>query len=286
MNIATAAAASDILINQWYGMPQNILQNFKKTLLLDIDPGLTQVWLSKKYFHAAPHDIYFTIGETVGQPGAKFPDLGIKWNYTPPCVAIDNWPVVKSDANSPYTTVSHWSMELWEDDHGELYCNDKKSGFLPYLDLPKHTTAQLELALCLSDWEQPEKVELEKLGWRVEDSQTVTSTPAKYQQYIHGSRGEFSCVKPSCVRLQNAWISDRTICYLASGKPAIVEHTGPSRFLPDNAGLLRFKNFDEAVKCIEEVEANYEKHSQLARAFAEEYFDAKKVAKSLLERSL
>ncbi len=286
MDVSTAAEQADILINQWYGMPQNILNKFKRTVLLDIDPGLTQVWLSKGYIHVAPHDVYFTIGETVGKPGAKFPDLGLKWNYTAPCVALDRWPVFNALEKSTYTTVSHWSMDLWEDDNGELYSNDKKVGFLPYLQLPKHVTPRLELALCLAEWEKKEKEDLENFGWYVSDSQTLTSTPEKYQRYIQSSRGEFSCVKPSCIRLQNAWISDRTICYLASGKPAIVEHTGPSRFLPDNAGLLRFRNFDEAVKCIKEVEANYERHSQLARSLAEEYFDAKKVAKSLLERSL
>lgn len=286
VNVNTAAEQTDLLINQWYGMPKTILHKFKKTLLLDIDPGLTQGWLSKGFLHAASHDVYFTIGETVGQPHAKFPDLGIQWQYTPPCIALDSWPVVNSGETFPYTTVSHWSMKLWEDDNGELYRNDKKAGFLPYLELPKHIHSKLELALCLSEREQNEKSELEKLGWGVQDSQKITSTPAKYQKYIQHSRGEFSCVKPSCVRLQNAWISDRTICYLASGKPAIIEHTGASRFLPDCAGLLRFKNMSEAIKCFEDTEANYNEHSRLARALAEEYFDAKKVVKSLLERSL
>jgi hypothetical protein len=86
--------------------------------------------------------------------------------------------------------------------------------------------------------------------------------------------------------LQNAWISDRTLCYLASGKPAIIEHTGPSRFLPDDAGLLRFTSFNEAVQCLEAVSTNYAKHCQLGRALVEEYFDAKDVIKRLLERAL
>ena len=120
-------------------------------------------------------------------------------------------------------------------------------------------------------------------GWTVENSFDVAGSPQQYQQYIQQSIGEFSCVKPSCIRLQNAWISDRTLCYFASGKPAIIEHTGPSKFLPDREGILRFKNFEEAVDCITEVERNYEQHCRHARWLAEEYFDATKVTAKLLE---
>ncbi len=117
-------------------------------------------------------------------------------------------------------------------------------------------------------------------------SHDVSSTPWEYQDYIQYSLGEFSCVKPSCIRLQNAWVSDRTLCYLASGKPAVVEHTGPSRFLPDAAGLFRFRDVGEAVRCLETAAADYEGQCRLARALAEEYFDAPKVVGSVLERAL
>ena len=127
---------------------------------------------------------------------------------------------------------------------------------------------------------------LEAKGWRVRDSEAVSSTPADYRRYVQGSRGEFSCVKPSCIRFQNAWISDRTLCFLASGKPAVVEHTGPSRFLPDHAGLVRFRSLEEAATGLEQVAGDYERHCQLARALAEEHFSATKVAASVLERAL
>ena len=118
------------------------------------------------------------------------------------------------------------------------------------------------------------------------DAEVVAFTPWDYQRYIQESRGEFSCAKPSCVRLQNAWVSDRTLCYLASGKPAVVQHTGPSRFLPDAAGLCRFRTLEEAVHCLETVAADYERHCRLARALAEELFDARKVVARVLERAL
>ena len=112
------------------------------------------------------------------------------------------------------------------------------------------------------------------------------STPEQYRAYIQQSRGEFSCAKPSCMTLANAWVSDRTLCYLASGKPAIVQHTGDSRVLPDAGGLFRFRNLDEAVQAFAAVESDYERHSRLARQLAEERFDARRIVARILEQAL
>jgi len=127
---------------------------------------------------------------------------------------------------------------------------------------------------------------LEDRGWRVVDSHGVAATPWDYQHYIQDSFAEFSCAKPACLKLENAWISNRTLCYLASGKPAVVQHTGPSRFLPDSAGLFRFRDLKEAAQSIEKVVNDYEKQCKLARALAEEFFDAGKVVATLLDRAL
>lgn len=281
-----AATEADLLLNMKYGMPSEVVERFRRSALVDIDPGLLQIWMSAGTLSVARHDVYFTIGETVGKPGARFPDVGLKWHYTPPCVALDWWSPHRATENAPFTTVSHWNADEWMEDKGEVYANDKRTGFLPFLDLPQHTTQPLELAICLGDDEQDERVALKERGWRLRHSLEVSSTPSDYQHYIQTSRGEFSCVKPSCIRLQNAWISDRTICYLASGKPAVIQHTGASRFLPDAAGLFRFRNFEEAVRYLETVAADYERQSKLARQLAEEYFDAQKVVGRVLERAL
>ncbi len=276
---------ADLFLNLAYGIPPTIAGLYRRSALVDIDPGLTQIWMSKAEIHVAQHDMYFTIGETVGQPGARFPDCGLNWHYTPPCVALDWWPSVPAGPGASFNTVSHWYMEEWMGDEVNGYRNDKRAGFLPFLDLPRHTNQRLELALCLSADEEDERAMLQKRGWSVQDSWKVTSTPQDYQRYIQNSLGEFSCVKPSCVRLQNAWISDRTLCYLASGKPAVVQHTGPSRFLPDDAGLFRFHNIREAARCLEKVTADYEQQCKLARALAEEHFDARKVIGHVLDRA-
>jgi hypothetical protein len=153
--------------------------------------------------------------------------------------------------------------------------------------LPARIAPRLELALTLDDYTtRTDERDLIERGWTVRDAWDVCATPWRYRDYIQGSRAEFSCAKPSCLLFQNAWISDRTICYLASGHPAVVEHTGPSRFLPDAEGLLRFRDFDEAVSAIESVEADYERHAQAARTLAEEHFDGERVARSVLERAL
>ncbi len=280
-----AAAEADLLVNLRYGIRSEVVGRFRRSALVDIDPGLLQVWMNKGLISLARYDVYFTTGETVGQPGARIPDVGLKWQYASPCVALEWWPR-QAPADGPFTTVTHWHMDEWEEDADGLYSNDKRTGFLPFLDLPRRTAQPLELAILLGRYDQDERVMLQERGWRVRDPREVASTPEDYQRYIQGSRGEFSCVKPSCIRLRNAWISNRTVCYLASGRPALVEHTGPSRFLPDSAGLFRFRDVKEAARSLETVAGDYERQCNLARALAEEYFDARKVAGSVLERAL
>ena len=281
-----AVAEADLLLNMAYDIPSVVVKRVRRSALLDIDPGLVQVWMSTGQMQVPAHDLYFTIGETVGRPGARFPDAGLTWHYTPPCVALDWWAPHPPEPDASFTTVSHWQMDEWEEDDGEVYCNDKRLGFLPFLDLPRYASQPLELALRLGPDEEDERVALIERGWRVRDAAEVAATPRDYQRYVQRSLGEFSCVKPSCIRRQNAWISDRTLCYLASGKPAVIQHTGPSRFLPDAAGLFRFRDLDEAMHSLEVVRADYDGQCKRARRLAEEHFDSRRVAQSLLERAL
>jgi hypothetical protein len=277
----SSARDADLLLNLSYHAPEALLSLFQCSAMVDMDPGLTQIWTSSSQFPLPPCDYYFTIGETVGTPGALFPDAGVRWVYTPPCVSLQFWPMHPAPENAPFTTVSHWYGKEWVGDLESGYDNSKRAGFLPYLSLPRRTRIKLELALSLGGDER-ERAELERLGWSIVDSRAIASTPEAYQTYIQGSRGEFSCVKPSCVRLQNAWISDRTLCYLASGRPAVIENTGPSALLPDDKGLLRFRNMDEALERLHSAEVDYAHHARAARSLAEEHFDARKVTAKLL----
>jgi len=280
-----AAVEADLLVNMAYHkIGPAAVRRFRRSAMVDIDPGLTQVWISEGQLRVAPHDLYLTIGETVGKPEAAFPDCGLRWHYTPPPVSLREWPVTGADASAPYTTVTHWGHE-WLGFRGQSYPNGKREGFLPFLSLPRHISTSLELAVVLDKYED-ERATLEQYGWRVRDGHSTTPTPWEYRRYIGSSRGEFSCCKPSCILLASAWISDRTLCYLASGKPAVVQHTGLSRFLPDGEGLFRFRSIDEAARALRAAEADYERHSRAARALAEEHFDAQKIARRLLELAL
>ena len=279
------AGEVDLFLNLAYAIPPEVAGHFRRSALVDIDPGLTQIWMNAGLLSVARHDVYFTIGETVGRPEAPFPDCGLPWFYTPPPVFLPAWPATRADSTAPYTTVTHWWGSLMEY-RGESYYNGKRDGFLPFLDLPHRTTVPLELVVCLAANEDDERTMLGARGWRLRDPRAVVSTPWDYRRYIQESRGEFSCAKPSCSRLQNAWISDRTLCYLASGKPAVVQHTGPSRFLPDAEGLFRFRDPEEAVRYLSIVEQDYERHSRAAVALAGEYFNSEKVLSRLLDQAL
>ena len=275
-----AAAEADLLLNQLYEMEPEVVARFRRSALLDTDPGLLQYWMDADYIKIAPHDVYFTIGEHLGTRS------GIKWEHTHPCTSLDSWLPTDAAADAPFTTVSNWTVGKWVRDDEGLYRTDKRTGFAPFLDLPRHTTQPLELTLYLSAEEEDQRASLRELGWSVRDSRAVVATPWDYQRYVQASRGEFSCAKPSYVRMQNAWMSERTLCYLASGKPSLVQHTGPSSYLPDAGGLFRFRDFDEAVRCLETVAGDYEHQCRLAREVAEEFFDARNVFGRLLERAL
>ena len=157
-----SALEAHLLFNMDYAsVPETLLAAFSRTALLDIDPGLLQIWLDNGSMSLAPHDVYFTIGETVGQPSACFPDAGLAWHFTPPCVSLDQWPATRAATGAAFTTISHWQGDEWVEHRGEIYCNDKRSAFLPYLDLARHAPHPLELALCLGAHEEDERESLQ-----------------------------------------------------------------------------------------------------------------------------
>lgn len=275
---------SDLLLNFRYSLPESVVQRFGRSVLMDIDPGLLQHWIQSRHVRPAPHGAYFSIGETVGRPGARFSDCGLEWHYTPPPVYLDAWPFCPASESGPFTTVTNWWGE-YELIGGEMVNNEKRTEFLEYLGLPRRTRSPLELAIYQESDTGSDMPLLREHGWRTRPAQDVSATPQDYRAYIQQSRGEFSCAKRSCMALANAWISDRTLCYLASGRPAIVQHTGPSRFLPDSEGLLRFRSPDEAVRHLDAVEADYPRHAARARALAEEHFDAVAVTAGVLARA-
>jgi glycosyltransferase involved in cell wall biosynthesis len=158
--------------------------------------------------------------------------------------------------------------------------------FLAFAELPRLTTQPLELAVYMAAGDTEDQRTMERHGWRLRPSVEVSRTPEMYRSYIQGSRGEISCVKPSYIKLQNGWISDRSLCYLASGKPVVVQQTGLSSYLPTGEGIFEFSTAAEAAEALTAVNADYEKHCRSAREIAETYFDAQQTAKKILEVAL
>jgi len=281
---------ADLLLNFHYAIHPSLLALPKRTALVDIDPGLLQLWIGTELLVVPPHDVYLSTGETVGAPGTPFPDCGVDWIHFHPVVCLDLWPSVYDPACEAFTTVSGWSANTWipmqENGKEVLKENTKRVSFLEFADLPRHTDQTLELALNLAVSDAEERQLLESRGWRIRHSREVASSPERYQRYIQQSRGELSCARPSCIWFQNAWVSDRTVCYLASGKPVVVQHTGDSSFLPNGEGMFRFKTLDEATQALEQINSDYARHSRAARELAESYFDAHKQAETILNAVL
>jgi hypothetical protein len=279
---------ADLLLNFDYELDSDLLARFARTALVDIDPGLLQLWIAEGELQPGRHDVYFTTGETVGTPRARFPACGIEWTHIRPPVSIEHWRETQEQPRDVFTTVSSWWSEEWVSDGSgaNWYENNKRASFLEYLELPRLVSSPLELALNIDADEEDEARLLERHGWRVARAREVTRTPPEYRSYIQRSRGEFSCAKPSCMRLRNAWISDRTLCYLASGRPAVVQHTGPSALLEGGGGLLRFSSLGQAADAINSVCEHYGEHCAAARELAATHFDARKIAAEILDAAL
>ena len=310
---------AELLLNFHYAMAPELLARFRRTALVDIDPGLFQWWMSTGQLQVARHDLHLTIGETVGKPGALFPDCGLSWTQIRPPIWLPAWPARFEAGARAFTTVSSWwggggEGEWVTDGKDVCYENNKRASFLAFVDLPRRTRESLELALSVGEappagrtppetreWraEKPAPADatdyagdshdvalLRRRGWRVRDARDVAGSPEAFRTYVQHSRGEFSCAKPSCMAFQNAWISDRTLCYLASGKPVVVQDTGPSAYLPNGLGLFRFRTLEEAALALETVSADYPKHCRAAREIAEAHFDARAVLARLLDLAL
>src|SRR5436309_15345715 len=278
---------ADLLLNFHYAIAPKLLARLRRTALVDIDPGLLQFWISRGQLSVPRHDLYFTTGETVGTPAARFPDCGLKWIHVRPPVCLECWPFFFDRRAEAFSTVSNWDSDDWIVDKEETYENTKRVAFLEFADLPRLTSQPLELALFMkTEKDAQDRKDLEQRGWRIRHSRDVAGTPEAYQAYIRSSRGEFSCAKRSCLKFQNAWVSDRTLCYLASGKPVVVQHTGPSSRLPDGEGMFRFSTLKEAARAFSAINNDYEKQCRAARQIAEALFDAKQVARQILSDAL
>ena len=226
------------------------------------------------------HTHHFTYGENLGAPECPIPLVKFRWQPTRPPVVLDLWPVAADPGAARFTTVATWhnvgkDVE-WD---GVSYEWSKHGNFLRMIDLPRRVTQPLELALESDDPGAPPR--LREHGWLVTDAFAASADLDGYRDFVAGSRGEFTVAKDLVVRTRCGWFSDRSACYLASGRPVVTQDTAFGKFVPTGEGLFAFSEIEEAAAAIDEINRDYARHSAAARRIAVEHFDAAKVLGAL-----
>ena len=270
---------ADALFNISGHLQGTLRRRFRRSIFFDDDPGFTQFWWAAGNAGARleGHDHWFTIGENVGSSGCTIPLDGIPWRTTRPPVTLSDWPVRDTLSEARFTTVG-----TWRGPYGPVHYQDRTYGlkvheFRKFLELPTRVPQDFELALDIDPGETRDLTDLTNNGWHLVDPRTVARSPGEFRQYVQTSGAEFSAAQGMYVGTHSGWFSDRSVRYLASGKPVLVQDTGFSRNYPVGEGLLAFRTLDEAVAGVDRITRDYELHARAARSLAEEYFDANRV---------
>ena len=265
-------------------------QGCRNKVLIDTDPGWNHFvnwpkWEPKPDWpDSAPftgHDHFFTYAERLGRPGCVLPDFGLQWHGTRPPVVRDLWS--PEPPGRAWTTVMTWKNFAEPMVHEGVRYGTKEEEFGAVETLPGLVDAPMELAVGgaaapVAKWGE--------LGWTVVDAARVSATPEEYRSYVQRSRGEFSVAKNVYVATRSGWFSCRSVCYLASGRPVVIQDTGFSELVPTGAGLIPFRTLDDAVHAVREVEADPAGHAEAARRVAAEHFDADVVLGRLVDQVL
>jgi hypothetical protein len=271
------AAGTDLFINlsggAWFWRDE--YARIPRKVFVDSDPAFTQLAIAKaepwyvEFFKRFDH--LFTFGANIGTPASPVPVGDFTWHKTWQPVAMDEWQPVASRRDR-FTTVMTWQIESFTDVGG-----NKDQEFVKFIDLPSRTLQQFELAI-----NGPQKL-LREHGWETVDAMRVSRTPWEYRDFIQASKAEFGVAKHTYVANRSGWFSDRTECYLAAGRPALVQDTGWTAHLPCGEGLLAFSTVDEAVSGVDRINSDYARHARRAQEIAREHFDARRVLSKLLD---
>jgi len=255
----------------------------RRRAFIDVDPGFTQITLAngdEGWVEGVGRcERRFTVGHRLGQPGCRAPLAGGPWLPTVPPVFLPQWPMREADTTR-FTSVIRW-QGFKEVTHQGVAYGLRDRQFAPYLNLPARTPQRLCLAQMGAD---PEL--LRAHGWEVVPGEEVSRTPDGYRDFIQASRAEFGIPKHGYVAMQGGWFSDRSACFLASGRPVLMEDTGLADWLPVGEGLLTFHNLDEALAGIEAINADYARHQKAARRLAERHFATDVVLPDLLNQAM
>lgn len=245
-------------------------------VFIDSDPAFTQYAIAKAepwyvaFFER--FDRLFTFGANIGTSASPVPTGAFTWHKTWQPVTLDDWHTATPPARDRFSTVMTWQIESFTDVGG-----NKDQEFLKYIDLPSKTAQRFELAI-----NGPQQL-LRAHGWETVDAMAVSRNVEGYRDFIQASKAEFGVAKHTYVASHSGWFSDRTECYLASGRPALVQDTGWTAHLPCGEGLLAFSDVEQALGGIDCLNSAYDRHASRAREIAREYFDARVVLPRLLE---
>jgi hypothetical protein len=251
---------------------------------LDIDPGFGQMWRELGLHDPfVGHDRYVTIGERIGKPDCGIPTCGIDWITTKPPVDLGEWPFRTGNAGRPFTTVASWRGAFDPIEYRGHKYGLRVHEFRRFFELPELTATRFEVALDIDEAEVEDLRRLDEHGWKLIDPHVVAGDPWSYRDYVQGSAAELMIAKNLYVDTRSGWFSDRSACYLASGRPVLAQDTGLEDLLPYGEGLLTFSTLEDAAAGVEEITSDYERHSHAARAVAEEHLAAARVLPRLLD---
>jgi hypothetical protein len=254
-------------------------------VFLDLDPAFNQLWHAAEQIDMGLdlHNRFATVGLELGEPGCPVPTCDRDWVKTLPPVFLPRWEVAERVDTDAFTTVANWrgyGSIVWG---GKRY-GQKAHSLRKLLELPELTGERLAPALAIDAGESDDLPALRKHGWELTDPREVAGTPQRYATFVRGSKGELGIAKEGYVESRCGWFSDRSACYLASGRPVVAQETGFSRHLPIGKGLFSFETAEQAAAAMDEIAADYERHARAARSLAEAELDSAVVLERLLAR--
>ena len=291
---------ADLLLNISGNLSDPRLRSLaRRRAYVDVDPGFTQMWHGQgpEGGRLAGHDLYFTIGLNIGTPDCPIQANGIGWHHVLPPVVLGDWPVVPPAPaaaarpgrnRSPVPIRRRFtSVATWRTPYGPVEWEKRRFGLKlhelsNYLDLPRMVDGCFEAALAVHPSEVDDLSLLCGHGWAVADPRFVAGTTESFRRYVTRSDAEFCVPQEMYVTTGSGWFSDRTTCYLATGRPALVHDTGFSRHVPSSKGLVAFSSLEEAAAGARYILSDYPAHAAAARAVAEEYFDSDRVLAGIL----
>jgi hypothetical protein len=283
-----AADEADLLLNLSGKLTDpDVLDRIPARAYVDLDPVFVQLWQAAEGVDMGfdAHTHFVSVADAIGVPGSSIPDCGRDWLPTLPPVVLDEWPVAGAIERRRATTVGHW-RSYGSITHGGVHYGQKAHSLRTLIDLPRRAPDRLEVALAIHPDETSDLEALRENAWAILDPGEIAATPDDYRRFVQGSWAEFGLAKLGYVVAGSGWFSDRSACYLASGRPVLAQDTGFGRRLPTGAGLLPFSTADDVIAGLDELEGDYERHRSAARQIAEDHLAADRVLGSLLERLL